>query len=405
MIGFRNLPRNARTCIAVEPLWAFFGPMVTYFMPLYQRQLGLSEVQMGFVNSVNIAAGLVFYTLAAPITDRMGRRRTSLLFDFVAWSLTMAIWALSRSYAWFLVAAVTNAVVRIVYVSWNLLISEDASDEQRSTIFGYINIIGTFGGITTLLSGTVIARFGVEQAMRAVFWIGAATMTLMFVLRYVGTSETKTGAYLIEHSRKEPFLRLVARQIPKAGQALKDPFFRRMAGIYFIGNAVLSIDFFRILYMKDIKGLSSFVVSAVPALSAVVSIFLFFVVLPRRKSRKNGELLSTAFLACAATQVLFIVMPKGSTLAAVLVFPSLQASYALFQTFRDTVFMNGTAPEQKSDRYSLIQVVMMLLSIPVGWLAGLLYSIAPQLPFALAAILYALGFLLARGLATHETAR
>ncbi|MCE1196110.1 MFS transporter, partial [bacterium] len=182
MIGFRNLPRNARTCIVVEPLWAFFGPMVTYYMPLYQRQLGLSEVQMGLVNSVNIAAGLLFYALAAPITDRVGRRRTSLLFDFVAWSLTMALWALSRSYAWFLVAAVTNAVVRIVYVSWNLLISEDASDEQRSTIFGYINIIGTFGGITTLLSGTIIARFGVEPAMRAVFWVGAATMTLMFVL-------------------------------------------------------------------------------------------------------------------------------------------------------------------------------------------------------------------------------
>jgi hypothetical protein len=49
--------------------------------------------------------------------------------------------------------------------------------------------------------------------------------------------------------------------------------------------------------------------------------------------------------------------------------------------------------------------MMMLLSIPVGWLAGLLYSVAPQLPFALAALLYALGFLLARGLKVHETAR
>ncbi len=405
MTGFRSLPRNARSCIAIEPLWAFFGPMVAYYMPLYQRQLGLSEVQMGLVNSANIAAGLLFYTLAAPITNKFGRRNTSMWLDFIAWSLSMVLWAISRSFLWFLVAAVTNATVRIVYVSWNLLISEDADDGQRATIFSYINLIGTFGGFTTFAGGMIIASAGIVPAMRGIFWVGAAILTLMFILRYFGTSETKTGVYLKTKTKGQSLLRLVWQQVPSARLALRDPFFIRMTGIYFIGNAVLSIDFFRILYMKDVKGLSSFVVSAVPALSAVVSLVIFFFILPRQKALKNREHLANAFLACLAAQVLFILMPKGSPLSAILIFPSLQASYALLQTFRDTVFMNSTAADQKSDRFSLIQALMMFFSIPVGWLAGLLYSTAPQLPFILASILYAAGFLLARSLHRYEQQR
>jgi len=403
MTSFKDLPRNARVCIATEPLWAFFGPMVTYYMPLYQRQLGLSEVQMGLVNSINIAAGLFFYSLASPITNKLGRRNTSMWFDFIAWSLSMVLWALSKSLIWFILAAVTNAVVRIVIVSWNLLISEDANDEQRSTIFGLINIIGTFGGLTTLLGGMIIACFGIEPAMRAIFWAGAVILTAMFILRFFGTRETKAGLFIKDRNRAEPFLRLVIQQIPKAGHALRDPFFRRMTGIYIIANAVLSIDFFRILYMKDIKGLSSFTVSALPALSALASMVIFFVILPRQKATKNREHLANASLACLVAQLLFIVMPKTSTFSAILIFPTLQASYALLLTFRDTLFMNGTDPEQKSDRFSLIQALMMLFSIPVGWLAGLLYSAAPQLPFILAVLLYAVGYMLARGLHGSET--
>ena len=86
-----------------------------------------------------------------------------------------------------------------------------------------------------------------------------------------------------------------------------------------------------------------------------------------------------------------------------LIFPTLQASYALFQTFRDTVFMNGTEDNQKSDRFSFIQALMMLFSIPMGWLSGLLYTAAPQLPFVLASILYLAGFFLARSLHNHDS--
>jgi len=403
MTRFKDLPGNARSCIMAEPLWAFFGPMVIYFMPLYQKQLGLDAVQMGLVNSIAIASGLFFYAFAAPITNKLGRRKTSLFFDLVSWTFPMIVWAFSRNFIWFVIAAISNSVVRIVIVSWNMLITEDADDQQRTTIFSWINVIGTFGGFATFAGGMIIERFGIIPSMRGIFWVGAAMMTLMFFLRYVGTRETAVGEYLKEKTRDKSLFSLVGQQLPKAGQALRDPFFVKMTGIYFIGNAILSIDFFRILYLKEQKLLSSFVISAVPALSAFASIVVFFLILPRQKKLKNHDHLANSFLFCMAAQVLFILMPKGSTLSVVFIFPSLQVSFALFQTYRDTVFMNGTESEHKSERFSLIQGLMMLLCIPMGWLAGLLYSISPHYPFILASCLYAAGFLLAKSLRIHET--
>ena len=402
MVRFKLLPGNARTCIGVEPLWALFGPMVFYFMPLYQKQLGLNEVQMGLLNSIGIASGLLFYTLAAPITNKLGRRRTSLIFDTLSWTISMLLWALSRSFLWFLAAAIFNSIVRIVFVSWNLLISEDANDDQRSTIFGWINIIGTFGGLTTFVGGLFIDRFGVVPSMRIVFLAGSFSMTCMFVLRYIGTRETAMGKILIEKTRDRSILSLTLRQLPKAGQALREPFFLKMVGIFFIVNAVSYIDFFRILFLRDEKGLPSLLVSSVPALSAVASFFLFFFVLPRQKEAKAADHLSWAFVICIIFQVFFILIPRGSILATILVFPSLQASYALLCTFRDTVFMNGTSAEFRSERFSLIQSIMMLLCIPVGWLAGLLYSWSPQAPFVLSTFLYLCGFLLAGTIRRHH---
>jgi MFS family permease len=305
---------------------------------------------------------------------------------------------MARSYVWFLFATISNAVVRIIYVSWNLLLSEDANEAQRPVIFGYINAIGSLGGITTLAGGLLIQKYGVVPAMRGLFWAGAASISALFIIRYIYSRETRVGEFMMAKTKGKSLLLLVGRQLPGALQAMKEPFFRRMTGIYFIGNAILSIDFFRVLYLKDVKALSPLTVSLLPALGAVLSFIVFFVILPRRRGQKDKKSLAFAFLACMVAQLLFILMPRGSVAASILVFPALQASVALFQTFRDTVFMNGTAAELKSDRFSLIQILMMFFSIPVGWLAGLLYSLGPHLPFIAASALYLAGFLLARSI-------
>ncbi|HOV94453.1 MAG TPA: MFS transporter [Spirochaetales bacterium] len=402
MVPFKKLTKNARTCIAVEPLWALFGPLVTYFMPLYQQKLGLNEVQMGVVNSVGIAAGFLFFSVATPITNRLGRRKTSIVFDLIAWGISMILWAFSRSYIWFLAAAITNAAVRVVNVSWNLMLSEDATNEQRPTIYAWIYLAGTFGGITTFCGGMLIDRFGVVSTMRVIFLLGAVVMITMFVLRYLGTEETKIGRILMEKSKDEKFTTAVAKQIPQVIEALKDPFFLRMAGIFIIANAVLSIDFFRVLYLSEEKMFSPFMTALVPALGSIASTLLFLFILPKEEGRENHSHLAYSFLLCMIFQLAFVFIPKGSILGVVLTVPWLQAAYFLMQTFRDSVFMNVTDPDKRGERFSLVQALMLLISIPMGWFAGYLYTLSPHFPFVFASILYGIAFLLARSLGKYE---
>lgn len=398
MNEYRTLPRNARVCIAVEPLWALFGPIVQYYAPVYQRALGLTDVQMGVVNSAHIAAGFLFFVVAAPITNRMGRRTTSMLFDFLAWTAAMLVWAFARSFYAFLVAGILNAVVRIVIVSWNLLITEDAQPSQRASIHGWIYLIGSVSGFITFAGGLIIDRFGVIPSMRIIYIAGGVSMTSMFVIRYFLTQETAAGIAIMERSRRESFAQAVFAQVGHAGQALRDPGFLKRLGVFFVANAVLYVDFYRILFLQEAKSLPPFVIAVVPAFGAVLSMALFFLVMPRLSRKNDAGLLEWAMIGSAAAQALMMFMPSGSVPLAIVATGILQTGYFLVQSFRDALFMNYAHESRRGELFSLVQALTFLLSIPFGWLAGVLYSVNAALPFALASGLYLGGALLARSI-------
>ena len=56
----------------------------------------------------------VFAALASGvITDKLGRKRTTHLFDIVSWSIPCLIWAFSQNFTHFLIAAVINGLWRV----------------------------------------------------------------------------------------------------------------------------------------------------------------------------------------------------------------------------------------------------------------------------------------------------
>ncbi|MFZ2635930.1 MAG: MFS transporter [Rectinemataceae bacterium] len=405
MNQYGSLPRNAKACIAVEPLWSFFGPIVTYYAPLYQRARGLDEVQMGTINSAHIAAGFIFFALASPITNRLGRRKTSLVFDLIAWSAAMLVWAFAKNFAWFLAAGILNAVVRIVVVSWNLLITEDAREDQRSSIHGWMHLIGSASGLVVFLGGLVIGRFGIIESMRVIYLVGALSMTFMFTIRYLLTRETAAGLILREKYKGRSFAASVFAQVGESGRALRDPRFLRLLGLFFVANAVLYIDFYRILYLQETKALDSTTVAFMPAFGAVLSIILFFFVMPRLPKFRDTAVLSWSFLLCAVFQAGILLAPKNSVLLSVLAVGCLQTSFFLVQAFRDAVFMNSVDEQRRGDLFSLVQALTLLISIPVGWLSGLMYSANSTLPFVMAFVLYLLGFVISGRIKTHEGAK
>lgn len=365
--------------------------MIFYFAPLYMKDLGLTDIQMGLINSAGLLFSFVFFLLAGPLTNKYGRHRTSLVWDLFSWTTSMLLWAFAQDFVWFLVAVFFNSAVRVTMVSWNLLVSEDAPEDKRVKVFAIVNLMGTLGGFVSLVAGLLLDTFGVVPTMRVTYFAGAVSMTTMFIVRACFTTETENGRRVMEKTRTTPLLQLVTEQLTSLVNAAKDAHFFVLAVLYLIGWAVQSFTFFQILHLKDNLGYTNTELAIVPAVNSVLSIVLMGFVLPRIP--KNAERLGllVAFVACCVSAVAFLFLGGGMLWVVLLVQGLGSAAFLLFGTYRDSVFMNSVEEAKKAELFGLVNMLAMLLSIPTGWLAGWMYSVHPLLPFATLVLLFALG--------------
>ena len=386
-----DLPRNTRNCLIVEPLWALFGGVIFYFAPLYMKDLGLSDIEMGLINSAGLLFSFVFFLLAGPLTNKYGRHLTSLLWDMFSWTVSMLLWSCAQNFVWFLVAVFFNSAVRVTMVSWNLLVSEDARDDQRVKVFAIINLLGTLGGFVSLVAGLLLDTFGVVPTMRVTYFAGAISMTTMFIVRFFFTTETENGRRVKELSKSTPLYKLVAEQLTSLVNAAKDGHFFVLAVLYLIGWAVQSFTFFQILHLKDNLGYTNTELAVVPAVNSVLAILLMAFVLPRipRNAERLG--LFFGFLASVVSSIAFLFLGGGMLWVVLFVQGLGSAAFVLVGTYRDSVFMNSVEEAKKAELFGLVNMLAMVLSVPTGWLAGWLYSLHPLATFGAVVLLLGLG--------------
>ncbi|MFN3587164.1 MAG: NAD-dependent DNA ligase LigA, partial [Moraxellaceae bacterium] len=96
--------------------------------------------------------------LSGAITDKLGRRLTTLIFDILAWSAPAIIWALSQDFWWFMVAGIMNAIWRVTMNSWTCLLVEEADHNQLVDIYTWIHISNLAAGFVAPLAGLLVAR-------------------------------------------------------------------------------------------------------------------------------------------------------------------------------------------------------------------------------------------------------
>ena len=97
MIAFlAGLKGNARACLWPEPLWGVPYNLYLPYASLYMAALGLSPSEIGYVASINIISQVFFATLSGVFTDKLGRRKTTFIFDTLSWSVPEFIWMISQ---------------------------------------------------------------------------------------------------------------------------------------------------------------------------------------------------------------------------------------------------------------------------------------------------------------------
>lgn len=143
-----ELRGNPRACVFTEPLWGLSMNLCLPYSSVFMLALGLNDVQVGIITSIYMFSQMICAFFSGAIVDKMGRRKSTAVFDFLAWSLPCLLWASSHGFWSFAVAALFNGMMKITMVSWNCLLVEDApKDRITHIIFVGHNLRQSFGAV------------------------------------------------------------------------------------------------------------------------------------------------------------------------------------------------------------------------------------------------------------------
>ncbi|OLV16015.1 MFS transporter [Deinococcus marmoris] len=397
-----GLPRNARNAILMEPLWGVFGVVVLYYAPLYMSSVGLSSTQIGLLGSMTLALSFLFQAVAAPITNRVGRKRTTLIGDLISWTVPMFVWAFAQSFAAFALAAVLAASGRIVTVSWSLLLIEDVEEWQRARVFGIINLIVTVCGLLTPLVGLVIAQHGVTATMRGFYILGGVGMTVMFLWRNAITDETRSGVAAMAQHRELGLSQSVRHTLGLVAGMRGHPGLMGITIFYLLTVFIEQLSLFQILFLQQTLNFSAQTLSFVPFVAAFVTLLLYGVALPRLSRLPLGRTLMVVRALGLIGAVALLFVPAGNTAAMLAAVGLLGGVTFLTLTYRDAALFSRLPQNGTADLFSAVQTLTLLCAIPAAGLAGALFAASPRSLFVLIAALCAVLLLLAVWLARRE---
>ena len=198
-----SLTGNPRACIYTEPLWGIPFNLYTPYVSVYMVALGLADTQIGLIVSISWGFQVIFALLSGVITDKIGRRLTTLIFDILGWSVPALISAVAQNFWYFLAAAIINSIWRITHNSWTCLLVEDAEKEQLVDIFTWIHIANQLVGLAAPLAGIIIGIYSLIPTMRGLYIFAAIMFAIKAIVTYLLTEETEQGKIRLEETRQQ----------------------------------------------------------------------------------------------------------------------------------------------------------------------------------------------------------
>ena len=382
---------NARACLWPEPLWGIPYNLCLPYASLYMAALGLSPAQIGYVASINIVAQVVFATLSGVITDKLGRRKTTFLFDTLSWSVPEFIWMISQDFRWFAAAAVFNGAWRVTENSWSLLLIDDMKQEEIMPAFSLTQMLGLFSAFFAPLSKFAIDAFGLVPTMRVLYGVTFVSMTLKFILVQKFSVETSVGRRRMEATKNKSMLRLLYEC---KDVYIKTVTSRRMLltfGIVASYSLVTTLtnSYWSLLACRELGIAQGNVVVFTTIKSLMTLVCVLFLVprvanLPVKRPMLGGLALHIAAMA------LLLFAPRGASAVLMLLLSTLLEAAALSilsPTTSSLMFINA-GEEERARVCGLVYGTVSLMTAVFPSLIGQLAEISLRLPFAVCIALF-----------------
>jgi MFS family permease len=392
----KGLQGNARGCVYTEPLWGIPYNLYAPYTSIYMIALGLSDKQIGLTVSISWAFQIFFALMSGVITDKVGRRLTTLIFDLLSWSVPALISAIAQNYWYFLGAAIINSVWRVTHNSWTCLMVEDTDPDQLVDIYSWVYIAGLLVAFFAPLAGLLIKSFSLVPTMRGLYLFASIMFTIKCITTYRLTRETEQGKVRMHETKHQSVLTILSEYKGVFWAVLHTPQTLYTAGIMLIMSicTMISGTFWAIIVTEKLH-IPAQNLAVFPFVRSVIMLVFFFVVIPRMRSFHFQIPMALGFFGFFLSQLLLIVIPEqgyGLLLVSIL----LEAcSVATVSPLVDQLTVRTVDPKERARIQSILYVGIILLTSPFGWIAGTLSELNKNLPFVLNIFLFAAGAVLA----------
>ena len=392
-----ELRGNTRACVLTEPMWGLSMNLCLPYASVFMLSFGMSDVQVGLVASIYMFSQTIFAFLSGVIVDKYGRRFSTMLFDFLAWSVPCLIWASSQGFWFFAVAALFNGMMKITTVSWDCLTVEDAPRDKITHIYSWVMIAGNLSALFAPISSILVAKLTLIPAIRVLYINAFVVMTLKIFLLYRFSTETAIGRIRQEAVKELTWAQMLGGYKGAVKSIMTSPGTRFAIVISVLVEiaVMIGMTFWQIIASRRI-GIPDVMLPIFPMAKSVLSILLFFTVLSRIKQSNLKLPMYGGFLSAIISALLLISVPGTGPLGYFLLCLSLAfeaLGFAILGTLRESLVAIHVNPEDRSRVMALLQTTVMLISVPFGYIGGVLSDIDRVLPFVLNIGLLCLGML------------
>ncbi len=390
-----ELRGNPRACVYTEPLWGIPYNLYIPYASLYMAQLGLTDLQIGLIATFSAFFQMFGALFGGLLTDKLGRRKTTFIFDMISWSIPSLIWMCSQNFWWFFAATVFNSMWQVTDNAWSCLLVEDCDSEKLVDVYTWVSVSGLLSVFFAPLSSLLVGRFSVVPAMRMLYLFTFLMMTSKFLILYHFSTETAQGKIRREQTKNASFFSLFRGYGQIFRNILHTPatFVALALKVLINITQMINGNFFG-LYITRQLGIPEGYVALFPMVRAAVMLTFIFTIQHKLNQMKFRPIMfSGAALYLLANVTLLLT--SGQSLWLLAVYLLLDAfSAALLIPRNDSILVLFVDRQERARTLGLLFVITLGITSPFGALVGRLSEMSIRLPFLLNILLFGMIILL-----------
>lgn len=401
LVGLRG---NGRAAVYTEPLWGLSMMLVLPYASVFMLALGVHDEQIGLLASIAVLSQVVFGLLSGVITDKLGRRVTTAVFDIIAWVIPSIIWAMAQNFWWFLAASIVNGAWQVTQNSWDCLLVEDVERKKIPHFYSLVKAAGKFSALFAPIAAFLVSGLGLELAVRILYVNAALIMSIKIWLLYRYSTETGTGIVRMEQTRGVSIWRSLYEYHGVLGLILrsKGTIFALAIAVIVGAVSLVNMTFWQ-LAINQRLGVPDALLPFFPMVRSMLSLLFYFTLIPLLTHSKNlkGPTL-IGFAAYFAGQLLLVGIPVPSGQAQLVTYALLLGCLILDAFGGGMLFMLSESlvalhvdRHERSRVMAIQRTFVMLVTVPFGWISGRLSGMDRSWPFLLTSALLLIGFAVA----------